>query len=148
MYRFIIVIPIFFFLAGCSVGSDRNTEQFVIIDQQTNKVLNRYEYSKSDGRLIGTESYNDQQKVRKDIEYEYDSKGNLVKTVERSAGSSPKVVTYHSTQQYDSAGRLVKTTRTSSDGEVVETHFGYDETGTLRGVVEQVDADSVLMKDY
>ncbi|MBI9108046.1 MAG: hypothetical protein JEZ04_14960 [Spirochaetales bacterium] len=144
---FLLLLP--FFVLSCVPGSeDGNTKEYVIVDQNSNKVLSSYEYTEDTNTLVRTSSYNQKQQVKKGIEYEYDTQGNLVKTIETVPGSDPKTITYESEREFDAAGRLVKIIRTSSEGKVVETNFGYDETGTLRGVVEQTDKGAVLMKDY
>ena len=135
-------------LFGCAAGEDSSTKEFVIVDQESNKILNSYEYSNDSGELVRTSSYDQKQQVRKGVEYEYDAEGYLVKTVETVPGAAPKTITYETEREYDAAGRIVKLIRTSSEGEIIETNFGYDETGTLRGVVEQVDKNTVLMQDY
>jgi len=144
---FLLAICVIFI--GCGTGDSNNsTKEFLIVDQDSNKVLNSYEYSTDSDVLVRTGSYNQKQQVEKDIQYEYDNSGNLVKTIETVAGSPPKTITYETKTEFDAAGRLVKIIRTSSDGQVVETNFGYDETGTLRGVVEQEGRGTLLMKDY
>lgn len=149
MKKFIVLIFILIALAGCSLKDDENqTKSYMILDQDTNKVLNNYEYSSDGKTLLSTKSYAGDQSVKKIIEYEYDDKGYLESTVETLAGSSPKTVTYDIEEIYDSLGRLEKTVRTSSEGDVIETYYGYDESGTLRGVVEQINKGAVIMKDY
>lgn len=144
---FLLLISVLF--TGCfAAGNDSSTKEFVIVDQGSNKILNSYEYSTESGDLLRTSSYDQKQQVNKGIEYEYDTQGNLVKTIENVPGAVPKTVTYETSRESDAAGRIVKIIRTSSEGQVVETSFGYDETGTLRGVVEQVDKGAVLLKDY
>jgi uncharacterized protein YkvS len=86
--------------------------------------------------------------VKKSVEYEYDDSGNLVKTIENAIGTTTKEITYETESYNDTSGRLIKTVRTSSEGDVVETYFGYDDDGNLRGVVEQVNKGAVIMKDY
>ncbi len=151
MYRlapFFIIAALLFGLFGCDNSSIKKTKDFVIIDQPSNKVLSEYEYSKDDNTLQRTVSYGKDQNVRKIIDYEYDDKGNLSKTIESSPGGGSKEITYSTEEQKDAKGRLVKTIQTSSDGKKIETYYGYDKEGNLRGVVEQINKKSVIMKDY
>ncbi|HAK45570.1 MAG TPA: hypothetical protein DCO79_06580 [Spirochaeta sp.] len=148
MKKIILLLAAVLVLAGCKAGDDEAVKEYLIIDSSSNKIINRYEYSEKSNELVRTVSYTDEEKLEKKIEYEYDSRGFLVQTVEQVPGLDSKVVTYETTEEFDSSGKLVKLVRTSSDGEVVETHFGYDETGMLRGVVEKDSRGNLLMKDY
>ncbi len=144
----VVAILSFLLFFGCKPEHENQTKEYLIIDQKSNKILNRYEYSVDTEELVKTLSYTDSEKLDKQIEYEYDDKGFLIKTIESIPGKPPKTITYTTKTEFDSAGRLVKIIRTSSDGEVVETNFGYDETGTLRGVVEKDSKGDLLMQDY
>lgn len=148
MKRVILLLSGLLLLAGCKADDADAVKEYLIVDQNSNKILNRYEYTEITGQLVRTESYNGKEEIEKDIEYEYDSKGFLVKTIEHVPGETSRTVSYDTEPEYDSSGRLVKLVRTSSVGDVVETHFGYDETGTLRGVVEKDSRGGVLMQDY
>lgn len=148
MKKIYFLLLLIFVLFGCAVGETDENESYLIVDQGSNKVLNKYEYAPDSQTLLKTESYNQKQLVKKSIEYEYDSSGNLVKTVENAIGTATKEITYNTETFNDTVGRLIKTVRTSSEGNVVETFFGYDEAGNLRGVVEQVNKGAVIMKDY
>ena len=135
------------FVTGCG-GRDDGTKEFLVVDAGSSKILNKYEYSADTDELARTYSYTDDEKIEKKIDYEYDSNGYLVKTVEYIPGKPERTVTYETTPEYDSTGRLIKLVRISSEGEIVETNFGYDEDGTLRGVVEQDNRSGLLMQDY
>jgi len=145
IYFLLLLVFVFF---GCETGAKDENKSYLIVDQDSNKVLNRYEYEPEGQTLLKTESYNQKQLVKKSVEYEYDSSGNIVKTIETAIGTATKEITYNTETFNDAAGRLIKSVRTSSEGDVVETFFGYDETGSLRGVVEQVNKGAVIMKDY
>ena len=146
---YVILSTALIVLSGCAVGDQEDeTKTYMIVDQDTNKVLNNYEYSADGKTLLSTKSYAEDQSVNKQIEYEYDDDGNLLMKTETVEGSSPKVITYETEEEYDSRGRLAKTIRRSSEGELLETYFGYDEAGELRGVVEQLNKGPVIMKDY
>ena len=144
-------VLLFFLLifSGCNISGTKtaDTKTFIILDQASNKVLNTYEYDQTD-TLLRTESFNSEQKAVSVIEYQYDSRGNLLTTQEIKPGGKSIYNTYTTDDKYDSSSRLIKSTRTSSDGTIIETYYGYDENGILRGVVEQTDKDSVIMKDY
>ena len=148
MKRIILLLSILLLLAGCKPDDSEGVKEYLIVDQGSNKILNRYEYTEKTDRLVRTESFNSKEELERDIEYEYDSNGFLTKTVEHVPGRSPVTVTYDTRMVHDSSGRLVKLVRTSSRGDVVETHFGYDENGTLRGVVENDSRGGVMMQDY
>lgn len=149
MTKYSWLLMIFILLLGCRMNNeDDDTKTFLIVDRSSNKVLNNYEYDRDDDTLVRTQSYNQNEQVKKIIEYQYDDDGNLAKTIESSIGSPSKIVTYKTENVFDDDGRLTQTIRTSSDGELVETYFGYDENGDLRGVVEQVNKGAVIMKDY
>ena len=146
IYGFLLVVLI---LIGCSAGKQEDeTKTYMIVDQDTNKVLNNYEYTLDGKTLLSTRSYAGDESVKKSVEYEYDDKGYLERMIIDKDGSSTKIITFETEEVYDSIGRLEKLVRTSSEGDVVETFFGYDETGELRGVVEQLNSGSVIMKDY
>jgi hypothetical protein len=147
MKIFSLVILAVLFIAGCGNKED-STKEFLVVDSGSNKILNKYEYIADTDELARTYSYTDDEKIEKKIDYEYDSNGYLVKTVEYIPGKPEKTVTYETTPEYDSSGRLVKLVRISSEGKIVETHFGYDETGTLRGVVEKDNRSALMMQDY
>jgi len=142
----VLLVPILF---GCELKTaESNTRSFVIVDQSTSKVINNYEYSIDSDQLLRTESYNSDGKIVKGVDYEYDNTGNLSRTTEVSKGYPTKSITYDTEDVFDKSGRLIETIRKSSEGEMVETFYGYDETGTLRGVVEQIDKSAVMMQDY
>ncbi|MBN2658865.1 MAG: hypothetical protein JXR86_17555 [Spirochaetales bacterium] len=143
----LILVPIF--LTGCSaIEEPEQTKTYLIVDQTSNKAINAYDYSLDDNTLVRTISYDEREQIKKHVTYEYDNNGNLIKTVEKAAGAPEKTVTYITDDFYDDRGYLIKTVRTSSDGDLVETYYGYDENNFLRGVVEQVNQSSTLMKDY
>ena len=148
MYRLALFFIVAVLLFGCDNSSIKKTKNFVIIDQPSNKVLNEYEYSTSDNTLQRTVSYGKNQEVKKIIDYEYDNKGYLSKTIESSPGRDSKEIIFSTEEQKDAKGKLSKTIQTSSDGKKIETYYGYDKEGNLRGVVEQVNKKSVIMKDY
>ena len=148
-YSALLLLIAGLFVTGCEIANEEdNTKSFLIVDQSDNKVLNNYEYSKDSNILVRTESYTPDQKVKKSIEYEYDSSGNLTRTTEKSIGYPIKIISYETEEIHDDQGRLIQTIRTSSEGELLETFYGYDENSKLRGVVEYLNKDSVLMKDY
>ncbi len=145
------ISPILFavlIFAGCAANDESAVKEYLIVDQSSNKIINRYEYTEDTDTLVRTVSYTANEETARDIEYEYDTKGMLVKTVENIPGQPSRTVTYETKAEYDSSGKLTALIRTSSEGEVIETHFGYDETGTLRGVVEKDAKGSLLMQDY
>lgn len=137
-----------FFLAGCGAAKEEAVKEYLIVDAASSKIINRYEYTEETNNLVRTVSYTDQERLDKNIEYEYDSKGFLVKTIEQVPGLPARTVTYDNKLEFDSSGKLIKMIRTSSDGEVVETNFGYDENGVLRGAVEKDSRGNLIMKDY
>ena len=149
MIRFSYFILLIVLVAGCKVNTEpESTKSFVIIDQTSNKVINNYEYSVDTEKLVRTESYNENGEIVKSSNYEYDDAGNLNKTIKASRGYPTKSISYETEDIYDSSGNLIKTIRTSSDGQLIETFYGYDDTGKLRGVVEQIDKSAVMMQDY
>jgi hypothetical protein len=146
--RYLFVLLLSLFLIGCSLNSEEDTHSFLIVDQATNSLVNSYNYSNVDDSLVSTESYNDNQVLVKRVEYQWDGDGNLASTTENAIGVPQRTIHYVTEHSYDEDGRLVQTIRTSSDGNVLETSYGYDETHTLRGVMERLNYESVMMKDY
>ena len=137
-------------LASCAANMPSTTEVFVITDQD-GKSLSHYEYQAGTDLLRGTTTYDGQQKAIRRTELEYDSDGVLsrsVVTVPTADGTEAQVRTFATREDRDADGRLVKVTRTSSDGEVLETFYGYDDAGTLRGVVQRYPDGSLEMMDY
>ncbi len=135
--------------SGCGLfAEEEETKSFVIIDQDTNDVLNEYKYSSDGKTLLKTLSYDSDQKVSKTVTYEYDDAGYLARTVSTPTGGSETAVTWYTEEVYDDNDRLIQISRSASDGTELNTYFGYDEDGELRGVVEQHDDESVFMKDY
>ena len=142
----VLLVPILF---GCEIKtSESNTRSFVIVDQNTSKVINNYEYSIDSDQLVRTESYNSAGEIVKGVDYEYDNTGNLSRTTKASKGYPTKSITYETEDVFDQSGRLIETIRRSSEGEIIETFYAYDDSGTLRGVVEQIDKSAVMMQDY
>ena len=91
-YSALLLLIAGLFITGCEIANEEdNTKSFLIVDQSDNKVLNNYEYSKDSNTLVRTESYTPDQKVKKSIEYEYDSSGNLTRTTEKSIGYPIKI---------------------------------------------------------
>lgn len=148
MYRLALLFIIAALLFGCNNSNLSKTKNYVIVDQPSNKVISEYEYSETDNTLKRTLSYGKDQNVKKIINYEYDNKGYLSKTIESAPGVESKEITYSTEEQKDAKGRLAKTIQTSSAGKKIETYYGYDKDGNLRGVVEQTNKKSVIMKDY
>ncbi|RKX82598.1 MAG: hypothetical protein DRP57_09565 [Spirochaetes bacterium] len=148
MYRLALVFITMVLLFGCNNNNISKTKNYVIVDQPSNKVISEYEYDEADNTLKRTISYGNDENVKKIISYEYDNKGYLSKTIESVPNKEQKEITYSMEEVKDAAGRLVKTIQTSSDGKKIETYYGYDKEGNLRGVVEQVNNKSVMMKDY
>lgn len=138
-------------IQGCSFENRKNVDQFVITDRSSGKVLNSYDYSKTSGRLLSTASYAEDGTARKITEYEYDAGGNLERTVVSSSlptGIVKEITGYKIQKEYDNQNRLVKTIQTTDTGETIETFFGYDEAGKLRGVVERDGGGNLMMMDY
>ena len=148
MYRLAFVFIVAALLFGCNNSGISKTKNYVIVDQPSNKVISEYEYSEADNTLKRTISYGKDENVKKIINYEYDNKGYLSKTIESAPGGKLKEIYYSTEEQKDKDGRLVKTIQTSSDGKKIETYYGYDKERNLRGVVEQINNKSVIMKDY
>ncbi|GEM_PF-6013520 len=148
MYRLILLFLAGILLFGCTNNYISKTKNYLIVDQPSNKVISEYEYNESDNTLRRTISYGKDGKVKKIINYEYDRRGYLIKTVESVPLQESKEITYYTEEHKDKSGRLVKTIQISSEGKKIETYYGYDEEGNLRGVVEQVNNKSVIMKDY
>lgn len=148
MYRLALLFILAALLFGCNNNSISKTKNFVIVDQPSNKVISEYDYSEPDNTLKRTLSYGKDQNVKKITNYEYDKKGYLSKTIESAPGIESKETTYSTEEKKDAKGRLAKTIQTSSDGKNIETYYGYDKDGNLRGVVEQTNKKSVIMKDY
>jgi hypothetical protein len=137
-------------VASCAIERPASTEVFVITDGD-GKSLTHYEYLAGTDRLAGTTTYNSQHRAVRKTSYEYDSQGNTfrsVTTVPVLDGKETQVRTYATQEDRDADGRLVKVTRTSSDGQKVETFYGYDQTGSLRGVVQKYADGSLDMMDY
>lgn len=140
-------------MAGCSAQQEDVVTRYVVRDQPTGKALSSYEYLKDTTTRLRASTFDAQTTKAKTItDYEYDAKGDLKRTTRQVAGTAagtPKVTNYAVERVYDGSGRLTKTVQTGDDGTVVETYYGYDETGTLRGVVQKAAGDdSLLMKDY
>jgi len=152
MKRIIAVLPIvLLFIQGCTLSLKDTTKEFVITDRESGKVLDKYEYDISDNRLSRVVTYTDEQETRTVTEFSYDKNGNISRTVVNQKGINgiqTKKIEYTFTEEYDEQNRLIKTITRGDDGTEVETLFGYDETGELRGVAELSRDGSLLMKDY
>lgn len=136
-------------LGSCSLfGKSDEGPVYMVVDKGTNKAMSTY-YTDGDDRVTRTESYDGNEVVARIRDFEYDDSGYVRAMTERSAGGAERTVNYVTTVVRGEGGRIEKIVQSSDDGEELETYFGYDEAGTLRGsVVRSVGTDSVVMKDY
>lgn len=148
MKKYSLILFTVLLALGCSSDKSEATKEYLIVDQSSNKIINRYEYTEDTNELVRAASYGTDEEIEKQIEYEYDDSGILIKAIESVPGQEKRIITYETAKEFDGNGKLVKLIRTSSDGEVMEYHFGYDDEGTLRGVVEKDSDGNLLMQDY
>ncbi len=142
-------------LLNCSLRRENttagNTQRFVITDGATGKVAATYDYDTESRRLKETVVYDSQEQAKRSIEYSFDEDGELdQQIVQRPVGSgmNTDIITYHMEKEYNPQGRLVKTVQTASTGEIIETFYGYDSQGSLRGVVQRNGSGALMMMDY
>ena len=138
--------------SACSFAPRHSSEndQYIVIDSSSRNVLDAYEYGSDTGNLLKTTTYDGNGRIRRATEYAYGSDGNLSsRTVKIPQGGRllTSVTSYDVKKEYDAQNRLVKTVQTADSGETVETYYGYDENGTLRGVVQKT-GDAIMMMDY
>ena len=137
------------FLLSCPAEAPKSTKRFVVVDKKTNRALNAYEYDAATEKLKKIDIYNPESlRVTRSIEYTIDDDGTVLKTVESRYNGATVVTNYTLSKEYDTKQRLVKTVQTADTGKRIETVYGYDETGTLRGAVQKNEDNSLLMKDY
>ena len=136
-------------LGSCSLfGKSDEGPVYMVVDKGTNTAISTY-YTDGSERITRTESYDGNEFVSRVRDFEYDDSGYVRAMTERSAGGAERTVMYTTTVVRGESGRIEKIVQRSDDGEELETFFGYDEEGTLRGsVVRSVGTDSVVMKDY
>ncbi len=149
MRRITIFLIVALGMTSCSLfGKSDEGPVYMVVDKGSNKALSTY-YTDGDERITRTESYDGNETVARVRDFEYDADGYVRTMTERSAGGGERTVTYTTTVVRGEGGRVEKIVQSSDDGEELETYFGYDEAGTLRGsVVRSVGTDSVIMKDY
>ena len=133
-------------ILGCGLRAN-DVERVVIVDRDTNRTLTAYEYDRS-GALTQVQSYGAGERVDRVVEVQQDAAGNVLRTVATERLGGVEVVDYQRHTEHDAAGRVTKTVVQRSDGHTVETHYGYDESGTLRRAVQVTDGDTLLMQEY
>lgn len=151
MKKILFCLIIIASFSGCGLFTSlfQKEETFIVVDRDSNAVLNKYQYDYSkENPLIRTESYDSSQRLSRIREYTYDEKGYVRTITEEYAGGTSRVIEFITTEERDSQGRLTKVIQHSSAGDKVETFYGYDEQGKLRGTVLRSNNDSVIMKDY
>ncbi len=132
-------------------GSGDKTRRFVITDSASGNVLSSYDYNAQSGRLVQSAAYGPDNAAKRVTQYVYDTAGNLSQSIVQTPVNGKlvsSVINYRTEVEYDAANRLTKARQISDTGDTVEVFYGYDETGTLRGVVEKKSDDSLLMMDY
>lgn len=149
-----ILFIIVFAAAGCGLRKDFNkddTKSFVITDSSTGKVTATYDYDVKTTQLKKTVVFDSEGEASRSVEYTFDEDGELrEQIIQRPVGDSleTNVVDYTTRKFYDTQGRLVKTVQTSSTGEIIESFYGYDSSGELRGVVQRSEDGALMMMDY
>ena len=79
-------------------------------------------------------------------EYEYDDKGQLIKTTVYSSGTnSEEVLSCEIVFEYDEEGRLIKKTKSFADGSDKVESYEYDGSGNL---VKTVSDDGTILSKY
>ncbi len=79
-------------------------------------------------------------------EYEYDEKGQMIKTTVYSSGTNTKeVLECEIFFEYDEEGRLIKKTSSNVDGSDIEETYEYDDSGNL---VKTVSEDKTVVSTY
>ncbi|GAB6091530.1 hypothetical protein [Spirochaeta dissipatitropha] len=135
---------------SCGLFSDFSREEavFVVVDS-SNQVLNTYEYDfRESSSPLRTVSYNNPARDAHERRFSYDERGYVSRMYEKVPGQAERVISFQTSEVYDEDGRLIQLVQTSSLGEVIETYYGYDETGRLRGTVVQTAGSTLEMKDY
>lgn len=151
LQRMMATLAVCLALAACSPDSAPKTKKFVIVDQRTGNTVSTYEYQEGDTRPSMIHSYGADRQLKASYSLEYDAQERLraASVVETSARGIPRSrsVSYSYQDTVGPDGKLLTSTQSSTTGETVVTHYGYDEAGTLRGVVQE-SASGLLMKDY
>jgi len=148
--KIIIVILCFsLFLSGCGLfrSNKDDLKTYIIVDSASNKVINTYQYDNGN-TLLRTESFDSSENVTRIINYEYDSRGNLISTEETMPGGKQVRTDYTTSEEFDKKGRLLRSYQSSSDGTQTETLYGYDKDGKLKAVQESINGDTVIIRAY
>ena len=151
--RFLLAAALGLLVTACSLGaiSREAGKKYLIVDQATGRTLTAITLAPGSDRPERIVSYGPDQTIIKEQRLGYDSKGQLiareVSLTLPGGGVTTSKTTYSYRDVKDPAGRLRETIQTASTGKIVTTYYGYDSTGTPRGVVVQ-SGNSLVMKDY
>lgn len=151
--RTLIGVALSLLVMGCSLAAINGPagKKYLIVDQATGRTLTSITLAPGSTRPARIISYGPNQNITKEQKLSYNGKGELVGrdiTVTLPGGGvESSRITYSYRQTANSAGRLVETVQTASNGKTITTYYGYDATGTARGVVVKTGS-SLLMKDY
>ena len=69
MKRIILLLSVLLLFAGCKPDQNEGVKEYLIVDQGSNKILNRYEYTESTEQLVRSESFNSDEEIERDIQY-------------------------------------------------------------------------------
>jgi YD repeat-containing protein len=147
----VVISGLFLIFQGCSLRQTEETKKFVITDQSSGRVLDTYEYDTASGNIQRVVIFSDTQQARSVTEFAHDGEGRLARTITQARSLThvqTEVVDYSVTEEYDGQNRLIKTVQSGTDGNIVETMYGYDEQGRLRGVAQMLEDGTVVMMDY
>jgi hypothetical protein len=148
MKKYLPLLFIMAFLSACQDESQQSEDNvFVVVDRSSNRTLSIYETDSKD-RIVRTQSFDPSGYIGQSREFQYDENGYVGMMTEQKRGKAPRTTYYSNVLIRDTQGR-VETVRTiTSDGDKLETYYGYDENGILRGTSQTFNDDSVIMKDY
>jgi hypothetical protein len=138
-------------LVACSLDPGPKMKKFVVVDKPSGRTLSTYSYAPGAARPSEIHSYGPDRRLVESHYLVYDAQNRLVsdsltKTSAKGSASS-SLISYSYDETVDDAGKLARSVQTSSSGQVVETYYGFDETGKARGVVQKA-GDTLIMKDY
>lgn len=151
----LILLFVIFILAGCMDKSENNLsaqKRIIIKDKTTGEVSNIYEYSNS--KITRKVTTGDEFRGSTVTNYNYNEDGLLLEenSLNNKTGKRECVTySYEKTETPETKSNEDRTetmTRTSSTGEVVVYHIGY-ENGEMVGVVEENKNDgSIFSKSF
>lgn len=138
-------------LSTCSLPGNKPTRKYLIVDQSTGRLLSSYEVAPDARRPERIVTYDQTGEIHKTFTLTYDAEerlvGSVVTTPVQTGAPLQEETSYTYKEVRDADGNLVRTDQLASTGTLTQVFYGYDDTGTARGVVQKTDTN-LMMKDY